>query len=109
MNSKCGVESKRRFGSHESCVCIVGFPACGCQKKSVVYETECIDMKHSERKAEPEPFIALKHIQATLYSIRSEMGSQCSFFFPGEVLSGGDGVPREQVLQQSSEFSGEDG
>ena len=26
---------------HESCVCIVGFPACGCQKKSVVYETEC--------------------------------------------------------------------
>ena len=25
----------------ESCVCIVGFPACGCQKKSVVYETEC--------------------------------------------------------------------
>ena len=27
--------------SHESCVCIVGFPACGCQKKSVVYEMEC--------------------------------------------------------------------
>ena len=27
--------------------------------------------------------------------IRSEMGSQCSFF-PGEVLSGGDGVPRKQ-------------
>ena len=26
-------------------------------------------------------------------------------FYPGEVLSGGDGVPREQVLQQSSEFS----
>ena len=25
----------------ESCVCIVGFPAFGCQKKSVVYETEC--------------------------------------------------------------------
>ena len=23
----------------------------------------------------------------------------------GEMLSGGDGVPREQVLQQSSEFS----
>ena len=30
-------------------------------------------------------------------------------FFPGEVLSGGDGVPREHVLQQSSEFSGEVG
>ena len=42
MNSKCGVQSKRRCESHESCVCIVGFSACGCQKKSVVYETECI-------------------------------------------------------------------
>ena len=40
--------------------------------------------------------------------IRSEMGSQCSFL-PGEVLSGGDEVPREQVLQQSSEFYGEVG
>ena len=39
MNSKCGVQSKRRCESHESCVCIVGFPACGCQKKSVVNET----------------------------------------------------------------------
>ena len=26
--------------SHESCICIVGFPACGCQKKSIEYETE---------------------------------------------------------------------
>ena len=33
----------------------------------------------SERQAGPEPFIALRHIQATLYLIRSEMGSQCSF------------------------------
>ena len=24
-----------------NCVCIVGFSACGCQKKSVVYETVC--------------------------------------------------------------------
>ena len=45
MNSKCGVQSKRRCESHESCVCIVGFPSCGCQKKNVVYETECIDMQ----------------------------------------------------------------
>ena len=28
-------------------------------------------------------------------------GKPVHFFFPGEVLSGGDGVPREQVLQQS--------
>ena len=41
VNSKCGVQNKRRCESHESCVCIVGFPACGCQKKRVVYETEC--------------------------------------------------------------------
>ena len=41
MNSKCGVQSKRKCKSHESCVCIAGFSACGCQKKSVVSETEC--------------------------------------------------------------------
>ena len=41
MNSKCGVQSKRRCESHESCVCIVGVSAYRCQKKSVVYETEC--------------------------------------------------------------------
>ena len=32
---------QEKVQSHESCVCIVGFPACECQKKSVVYETEC--------------------------------------------------------------------
>ena len=26
MDSKCGVQSKRKCGIHESCVCIVGFP-----------------------------------------------------------------------------------
>jgi len=40
--------------------------------------------------------------------IRSEIRSKYSFF-PGEVLSGGGGVPRERVLQQSFEFSGEVG
>ena len=40
MNSKC-VQSKRKCESHESCVYIAGFSACGCQKKSVMYETEC--------------------------------------------------------------------
>ena len=34
---------------------------------------------------------------------------EASAVFPGEVLSGGDGVPREQVLQRSSEFSGQVG
>ena len=41
--------------------------------------------------------VALKHIQATLYLTRSEMGSQCSFF-PGEVLSGGDGGAKRTSL-----------
>ena len=41
VNSKCGVQSKRKCKSHESCICIAGFSACGCQKKSVMYETEC--------------------------------------------------------------------
>ena len=31
VNSKCGVQSKRRCESHESCICIAGFPACWCQ------------------------------------------------------------------------------
>ena len=47
MNSKCGVQNKRKCGSHESCVCIVGFTACGCQKKSVVYELECRSVGHT--------------------------------------------------------------
>ena len=78
MNSRCEVQSKRNCESHESCVCIAGFSACGCQKKSVVYETQCRHVDSLERQAGPEPFIALKHIQANLYLIRSEMGSQCS-------------------------------
>ena len=37
MNSKCGVQSKRKCESHESCICILDFQACRCQKKSVVH------------------------------------------------------------------------
>ena len=35
------VQSKRKCESHESCVSVVGFSACRCQKKNVLYETEC--------------------------------------------------------------------
>ena len=35
------VQSKRKHKSHDSCVCIAGFSACGCRRKSLVYETEC--------------------------------------------------------------------
>ena len=31
---------------------------------------------------------------------------EASAVFPGEVLSGGGGVPRERVMLQSFEFSG---
>ena len=37
---------------------------------------------------------ALKHIQATLYLYVLKW--EASAVFPGEVLSGGDGVPRKQ-------------
>ena len=40
VNFKRGVESKRKCKTQESCVCIVVFSACGCQKKSEVYEAE---------------------------------------------------------------------
>ena len=36
-----GVQSKRRCENYESCISIVGFPICGCQKKSIVYEMAC--------------------------------------------------------------------
>ena len=41
----CGSEfqmwgpKQNKHESHDSCVCIAGFSACGCQKKSAVYET----------------------------------------------------------------------
>ena len=42
VNSKCGVQSKRKCESHVSCVCVAGFSACGtCQKKSVVFINIC--------------------------------------------------------------------
>ena len=55
----------------------------------------------------PEPFIALKHIQATLYLIRSEMGSQCSFSRRG-VEWWWRGAKRTS-LAAKFEFSGEVG
>ena len=56
-------QRKRKHESHESCVCNAGFSACGCQKKSVVYETECKhvavqkgkqNQNHRERQRERE-------------------------------------------------------
>ena len=40
VNSTCAVQSKRKHESHEPSVCVIG-SACGCQKKSKLYETEC--------------------------------------------------------------------
>ena len=80
MNSQCGVQSKRKCESHESCVCIVGFSACECQKKSVMYETECRHVA-VQRAKQDHTCIAMKHIQATLYLIRSEREASTFFFF----------------------------
>ena len=92
---------------------------------------ELLDFQHAgvrRRSVDMQQFGEVSRTRTTysIYLIRSEMGSQCSFsrrgveweasaflkweanaVFPEEVLGGGDGVPREQVLQQSSEFSGE--
>ena len=73
--------SKAREGAKavESCVCIAGFSACGCQKKSVVYETECRHVAVQRGKQDQKSFVTFKHIQATLYCIRFQMRSHCSF------------------------------
>ena len=38
------------------------------------------------------------------YILKYDLKWEANADFPGEVLSGGDGVPREQVLQRSSEL-----
>ena len=40
VNSKCGVQSKRKCESHVTCVVLLDFQ-CACVRRSVVYETEC--------------------------------------------------------------------
>ena len=74
MNSKCGVQIKRRRESHESCVCIVGFPACVCQKKSVVYETECRHAAVQRGKQDQ------KHLEHCIIVIPRQVG--CISFLP---------------------------
>ena len=44
VNSKCGVQSKESTKAMTLAFVLLDFSACGCQKKSVVYEMECIDM-----------------------------------------------------------------
>ena len=41
VNSKCGVQSKRKCESHESCICAAGFSACGCQNGGRVEGEAC--------------------------------------------------------------------
>ena len=72
MNSKCGVQSKRRCESHASWVCIAGFPACGCQKKSVVYETECRHVSPFLRiHLSPSARICFRHTKSALLFFQS--------------------------------------
>ena len=43
---------QEKVRNHESCVCIPGLLACRCQKKSVVYETECREVSSSVTSSE---------------------------------------------------------
>ncbi len=61
MNSKRGVQSKRTHESHDSCVCIAGFSACGCQKKSVVYDMECIHVVVQKGKQDQNHYSTETH------------------------------------------------
>ena len=108
MNSKGGVQSKKRCESHESCVCMVGFSAHGCQKKSRVSEMECRHVAVQRDKQDQHCSIDT-HTSIFILNYESVLKWKASAVSPGEVLGGGDGVPREQVLQQSSEFSVEVG
>ena len=87
--------SKARDESHESCVCIVGFSACECQKKSVVYEMKRRDV--ALQRSRKKPIYSAETHSSDL--TRSEMRSQCSF--PGEVLSGGDESCRTSLENDS--------
>ena len=56
----CGVNpnvgpKQKKHESHDSCVCIAGFSACGCQKKSAVYETGWRHVAVQKGKQGPEP------------------------------------------------------
>ena len=100
--SKCGVQSKRNCESYESCIGTVRFSACRCQKKSVVYKMECQRGKQDQNRL--EHWNAYKQLY-TSYVLKWE----ASVVFPGKASSGDGRVPREWVLQQSFEFSGEVG
>ena len=68
VNSKCGVQSKRRYESHESCVCIVGFLTCGCQKKSVYGVRDGVYICSSSER------------YSTIYSTETHIGDLIRFF-----------------------------
>ena len=79
VNFKCGVQSKRKCESHESCVCIAGFSACGCQKKSVVPEVAGVVIPDCNRGTFPSrPVYAQISIRcAALGLIKTTLTPHC--------------------------------
>ena len=59
MNSKCGVQSKRKCEYHESCLCIFGVYLAGQSEEERMYEMECRHVAVQRGKTGPELFIAL--------------------------------------------------
>ena len=80
MNCICGDKSKRKCVSHESRVFIVEYSSLGCQKKSVVYETECRHVAVQRDKQDQKIVYSTETLRATFYLIRSKLGSQCNVF-----------------------------
>ena len=79
MNSKCGVQSKRKCESHQTCVCIVGFSAYGCHQKSVVYEMECRHAAVQRGKQDLEKWM--------IYRVVSyDIGEMCSVQDEGRLI-----------------------
>ena len=89
--------------------CIAGFSACGCQNKSVVYETECRHVAVQKGKQNQNHSYSTETYTSDFIFNSDVLKWVASAVFPGEVLSAGGGVPKEGVLQQSFEFSGEVG
>ena len=97
------VQSKRKCESHDSCVCIAWFSACECQKKSVVYETECRHIAVQRGKQDQNHIIIaeLKHTSDIIFNTFWN-GKPVQFFQERCWVVVAAGVPRERVLQQNN-------
>ena len=74
MNSKWGVQSKRRCGSHESCVCIAGFP----ESESDV--ADCLNATRGDRQTGRQlPLVACRWFCGPLW--KTVLSLSCGFSY----------------------------